>query len=878
MLRIKLKIFFLVLTLIACQQASQPLKPETPKPKAAPSVPTQTNIRWSDPAAWPGGKLPQAGEVVTIPTGTAMLLDISPPPLAGLMIQGSLVLDQRDLKLHTNWIMLSGRLEIGVAGRPYTQQAEIRLTKATELSPTHVQANQLHNRNNHQHHGHHHQHQDQLQAQQNTHQAAIMIESGGVLSVHGEARRSWLRLAQTAAAGATEIVLEESADWRVGDVIVISSTDFDFAQAEMRTLTAVDGRRLSFAEPLAYEHWGELQTYGDKVLDARAEVALLSRNIRFEGDPASAETGLGGHLMVMPGGQAYIQDAEFYRMGQSGVMGHYPIHFHLLRDGGRGLYVKNSSIHHSFSRCITIHGTHGVLVERTVAFEVQGHCFFLEDGLEQDNVLRDNLAITVRKADKPLLPTDHQFPGPAAFWITNPANDLSGNVAAGSEGTGFWYALPQHPTGESHTDKVWPRFSKMGLFKDNVAHSNAVDGLHVDRGPLTNPQDGVEPVFYDPREDATAVVWEYGRWRNTSAAAKAVFEDFTAHKNRHNGVWLRGQNHELRGAILADNAIGVTFASQDSFATDSLFIGESANKGTPDRWMVNQGRIGPDGRSLPKPWLPEFVIRGFEFYDGTVGVANSHFVAYTANTQREAAALSYLDFTNFSVSPANYARQLSFSSDTKPVYLASRSLPDDPKHGEDGYRSAVFIDEDGSVTGQTGSSVVVSNPFLISPDCSYRSNWNAYVCPQAYATLILNNLDSNQAIGPVMLSREAYQHSMLGSPNTGNTHFRTNLLPGYHYHYSFARDLGQHSRVRLEHLPDTEALFVSLPFSGSAFIYRDYWIDSRNLLRSVGSLQALAESSGDAYFHDGITLHLKLQRQSGRDYAALDICRRAGCS
>ena len=32
---------------------------------------------------------------------------------------------------------------------------------------------------------------------------------------------------------------------------------------------------------------------------------------------------------------------------------------------------------------------------------------------------------------------------PASYWITNPQNTFEDNVAAGTEGTGFWFALPE---------------------------------------------------------------------------------------------------------------------------------------------------------------------------------------------------------------------------------------------------------------------------------------------------------------------------------------------------------------------------------------------------------------------------------------------------
>jgi len=43
-------------------------------------------------------------------------------------------------------------------------------------------------------------------------------------------------------------------------------------------------------------------------------------------------------------------------------------------------------------RCVTLHGTNGVYVYGNVGFNVVGHCYYLEDGVEERNVLERNLA------------------------------------------------------------------------------------------------------------------------------------------------------------------------------------------------------------------------------------------------------------------------------------------------------------------------------------------------------------------------------------------------------------------------------------------------------------------------------------------------------
>ena len=47
-------------------------------------------MRWSDPATWPDRKVPGKGDAVTIAKDKAVVLDVSPPALRSLTIDGKL--------------------------------------------------------------------------------------------------------------------------------------------------------------------------------------------------------------------------------------------------------------------------------------------------------------------------------------------------------------------------------------------------------------------------------------------------------------------------------------------------------------------------------------------------------------------------------------------------------------------------------------------------------------------------------------------------------------------------------------------------------------------------------------------------------------------
>ncbi len=353
------------------------------------------------------------------------------------MVEGTLRFGDQDLRLSSSHIMVWGLLEIGTDSAPFTHRATLTLTgpSRTDMGLA-------------------------------TKGLAVMGE--GQLELHGDPREGWTRLGATAAAGADTIGLDREMDWRPGDRIVISSTDFDYEQAEERTVVAVEGTTLTLDTPLEVEHWGELQSYAGQTIDERAEVGLLSRNIVIRGDDVSDDDGFGGHIIVLEAGLAHVSGVELTRMGQSGVLARYPFHWHLAGDRS-GDYFVASSVHHNYSRCVTVHGTHNVRVAGVVGYETFGHCFFLEDAVETGNTFESNLGLGVRRPDEEdaLLPTDVAFQGPAVFWITNPDNRYLDNAAGGSQGAGFWMALPEHPTGPSATDTVFPRRTPLLEFRGN---------------------------------------------------------------------------------------------------------------------------------------------------------------------------------------------------------------------------------------------------------------------------------------------------------------------------------------------------------------------------------------------------------------------------
>jgi len=81
--------------------------------------PAAEPTNWSDPNTWPNRKVPVAGDKVTIGRDKNVILDVSPPALGGLSIDGKLTFsNDADLELTTEWFMLHGELAIGSEASP----------------------------------------------------------------------------------------------------------------------------------------------------------------------------------------------------------------------------------------------------------------------------------------------------------------------------------------------------------------------------------------------------------------------------------------------------------------------------------------------------------------------------------------------------------------------------------------------------------------------------------------------------------------------------------------------------------------------------------------------------------------------------------------
>jgi cell migration-inducing and hyaluronan-binding protein len=794
-------------------------------PTAAKAAPSASQSLWSDPKSWPDGKVPGEGAAVTIARDKNIVLDVNPAALRSLTIEGKLSFsNDRNIELKTDWIYLpGGELDIGSEAKPHTAKATITLTDNVPNENINTMGDR-----------------------------GIMLVNG-TLSLHGNRKNSWTKLAATAKAGSTKIEVLNASGWRKGDVIAVASTDFDSKQTERRIITAVNGNAVTLDQPLKYMHFGKI-TDG---VDERGEVGMLSRNILIHASDDAEKSYFGGHIMAMAGSKMYVSGVELSRMGQNMHLARYPIHWHILGDG-QGQYIENSSIHDTYSRCVTVHGTNNLRIQNNVTYNTVGHCYFMEDAVEHGNQFIHNLAMVTKchPDGKPCVPTNLGPAGSPArgngqtakdilipsdntassFWITNPDNIYRDNVAAGSESTGFWFALPEHPTGaflnQPGSDNIWPRRTAVREFSGNTAHSN-YDGFMFDRGPKSDGTFSVggsnyHLAFADPADPKTQPVG-------------SVFLNFTSYKNRHGGVWGRGELHQFKNLRVADNAVGYTHAAgavgrtaYTSEVVDSLFVGETENIGNPR----TPAEIAY-GRSLPEPELADFPIRGYEYYDMRHDVVNTTFRNFQPNTTRDASAISYLMYTSFGMSSENAIEGAKFIN-AKPVDFPPVVRKWSSDFGRsNAWRGAAIHDKDGSVGGVPNSYIVIDNGIADDEQaCQIKPEWHAAVCKGDFGSFSVGGnfgFGGEPIADPVMLSRN-----------------------GRRYEYTGQTTIHSGAEVRLETDKKSLALSLREMDKGSWVIFELPGFTKSAAGEAETSLAALRAAHDTAYYKDDKSLWVKV--------------------
>lgn len=500
------------------------------------------------------GTLPIHTETVVIPCGKCVELDMPMVALfGGIDIQGKLFLDGRqDHVIQTTHMIVQGELEIGAEG-PINGQPPIRIILIGEENQSFTPINE---------------NSEVCEGHGCMVGSKAVVVAGGRLNIRGISSDAptW-SIVQNATK--TSITVEAAAfnQWKEGSEIVIATHSAQWDENQVRTIVDVqliDENCVKFE----LDHEIEIPTIAINSPDFATEVALLSRNVLFQGG-YTARAVQGGHLWIMqtPSVVQTLVGVDFQRFGQQGRLGRYPIHLHFCGDS-TGTVIAKNTVRQSNQRCIVVHGTDNLEIRENVAFDTKGHCFMLEDGMETGNSFIRNIGIQTA-APTDVIP-DYGFNGretdaePSTFWITNPSNNWIGNVVAGSESSGFWFELLVRGERGHLYRHLDPKRESLGVFENNTVHSctgvSAFDFDSIAGSHCLESQKALRtyPSGYIPDKEAS-------------------FVGVKAYLNKNTGVFFHNSNNlKVTNSLFADNRISMDVDRADSVTIRrSTFIGQS---------------------------------------------------------------------------------------------------------------------------------------------------------------------------------------------------------------------------------------------------------------------------------------------------------------
>jgi cell surface hyaluronidase len=759
-------------------------------------------LMWNSAASWRPVGVPSANDELHIGDDAAVVID-GACKARSVNVEGKLMAADENCLLETSWLLVSGpnaHFSVGTEAAPFAYDFELSLNATDPL-------------------------EEVLQGGTKF----LMAMNGGTVDMHGSPKKSWTHLKTIQGTGPSNslIIVDDATGWQVGDELVVAWTGYvshyagtldryglpagpspannpfqGSSLSQVRTIAGIDpvnNRVLLSAPIIRADHCtAGSNSYSTPsgsrswTVEQRAEVGMLSHNVRVVGNNTNAgfDNGFGGHIMIMTccplmqPGTGRFSNVELHKLGQRDNLGRYPIHWHMQRDNGAGQYITDCSVHETFNRAITIHGSHGVLAQGNVCFDSEGHAVFFEDGVEQNNKLIENLVLGTRRPaeDQQMLEHDSsldepQNRSPAAFWISHPNNEIRGNVAADSLGTGFWFALHSEPTGLSSSDD-WKDFfsdydvgsgtytlwnateAPLGAFEDNLCHSlkmgiDAHDSID-DNGTLGNSRDDdiLKNVAWDPPTDT--YLERFRAYGCTNAVYTGASNDFPS-------------KIHFRDCVLTDNGMQMQFASADTMI-DSLLVYDNGNNIFPSNFNFN---------SLDSSYMGNYE-RGHAYvvYDGPGNLYDSHLVGYDGPNS---GSVFYSDFGAARRHPNHLIHGLTYSGGATvipTVNFTDFTVPPPahkPPHGPGVWGIAV-IDEDGSLSRGSlpGWTLVTNHPFMhvtdstglqSSPDISLPQSPTAWLSPfhwghlqvRYYAGPGMNVLLARGLMPPVLFNRQAWQ-------------------------------------------------------------------------------------------------------------------------
>ena len=267
-----------------------------------------------------------------------------------------------------------------------------------------------------------------------------------------------------------------------------------------------------------------------------------------------------------------------------------------------------------------------------------------------------------------LLNTDQT---PACFWITNPYNNFINNHCGGSDRYAYWYDLQVHAMGPSANNAVCPENMKVGVFKDNHAHSCGRYGLRIFHNMIPRKYPCKDETF-DWAEDKKDDPY------HMNPAITATFDGLVSWKNGRNGaIAERVGDVRFTNFKTADNLeAGIEFSLTQHYGDDTTRIDGALIIGRTSNTEIALDRASPLGVIAPR--TENLLVKNVKFY-------NFNF--------NKAAALGSCSHCQHNSATDSGARQTSFEG----LSFDDATVPRRIRYNTP--LNAIFYDRDGSLTG-----------------------------------------------------------------------------------------------------------------------------------------------------------------------------------
>jgi len=566
---------------------------------ANPTIVSALSGNWSSPATWSLGRVPVAGDIVSILNGTTVTFDVvSDAALKTVAIQaaGHLVFRtdvNTRLTVINFLVMAGGELQIGTVTNPVAANV-----KAEILFPD-----------------------VPLDLQNDPEQYGNGLIGLGTVTIHGAVKnQTFGRLAAEPLAGDTTLILSQPVSgWQAGDRLLLPDTrqlnynehGANFVpQWEELNLTSVsaDGRVLTLSQPLRFNHKGARN--GDGVLEFLPHVANLSRNVLIHSQNPS---GTRGHVLMTYRAQVDIRYAQLENTGRTtidpldnttfnpdGTVQHVGenetwrymgLHMHHLigpaspNPTGSQYTLIGNTVDDTLDTTkikwgIAIHDSHYGLIKDNIVYNVAGAGIATEDGNESYNVLDHNFVMRITG--------------------TGERADARGDGEIGFEGSGFWFRGPNNYVRDNvATDATFYGYT---IYIRNVFNSRvpkfqgadpSVDGQYVVTDMIATPLRGFAGNEIYGATPSGLTIWWLGTFSDSPRdnVGQSVIQGFRVWHIWQQGLFMyQSNNLTFDGLVIrGDNQImatgngptGVDFAD---YYTKDLTITNSDIQGM--RWGI----------------------------------------------------------------------------------------------------------------------------------------------------------------------------------------------------------------------------------------------------------------------------------------------------